>query len=216
MSGPLYWIWGAGPKSAEAKREAERVTQSRPGWLDQAWKDYHLGNVAEPPISDLGAGAVDRLRARVRQAPQESLFFGAPSLKAMSGGLVTRARERGHHVNKLIFEDHGLKGGRPAEVMLFFGSDAVSLRTLPDYRHWFEQMRQVLAPNAEVFLVHCWAAADRCQLTGELSRLFDRPVYAADFEQRVGNQAIEGKAYRVHGNDVRRVSTFTQAVLHFD
>lgn len=216
MRGSLFWVWGAGPKSPPARREAERVWGANPGTLDQAWRDYRAGTTTEPPISDLAVYAVPRLRQLARSAPAESYFFGAPSIQRMSGGLVTRARERGVLVDKLVFEDHGFVGGNPGEVLLFMGGDAVTLRTLPQHRRWFEQMRLVLAPNAEVFFVHCEAAADNCRLARALSQAFDRPVYVADAIQDVGNQAIEGNAFRVEGNSVRRVPSFPRAVLHFD
>jgi len=217
MRGSLFWVWGAGPKTPPAKRELERVAGAAPGTLDDMWRDYRAGTTTEPPISDLAPGAVTRLRRLARSAPAESYFFGAPSIQQMSGGLVTRARERGVLVDKLVFEDHGLAGpGNPNEVLLFMGGDALTLRTLPRHRRWLEQMRLVLSPRAEVFFVHCEAAADNCRLARELSRAFARPVYVADAIQDVGNQAIEGNAFRVEGNSVRRVPSFPRAVLHFD
>lgn len=216
MRRSLFWVWGAGPKSPYASRELERVVGAAPGTLNQMWRDYRAGTTNEPPISDLAPGAVTRLRQLVRSAPAESYFFGAPSIQQMSGGLVTRARERGLIVDKLVFEDHGVAGGNPSEVMLFMGRDALSLRTLPQHRQWLEQMRLVLSARAEVFFVHCEAAADDCRLARELSRVFERPVYVADAIQDVGNQAIEGNAFRVEGNSVRQVPSFPRAVLHFD
>lgn len=216
MSGPLYWIWGAGPKSRPAKAEVERIAGAPAGSLDNAWRQYRAGTTTTPPVSDLAPGAVERLRNRLRSAPDRSLFFGAPSLQQMSGGLVTRTRRRGQRASKVVFEDHGFVGGNPAEVMLFFGRDAVSLRTLPMYRRWFEQMRDAIAPDGGIYLVHCDAASDNCRLMQAISRIVGLPVYGADAIQDVGNQAMEGQAYRVTSNQVRPIRSFPQAVLHFD
>lgn len=216
MSGPLYWIWGAGPKSRPAKAEAERVAGVPAGSLDDMWRQYRAGTATSPPISDLAPGAVTRLRNRLRSAPRRSLFFGAPTLQRMSGGLLTRTRERGQRASQVVFEDHGFVGGNPAEVVLFFGGDAVSLRTLPQYRRWFEQLRDAMTPDGAIYLVHCDAASDNCRLMQAISRIVGLPVYGADAIQDVGNQAIEGQAYRVTGSQIQPVRSFPQAVLHFD
>mgnify|MGYP000406562599 CR=1 FL=1 len=216
MRGPLYWIWGAGPKTPGAKAELERIAGAPRGSMDQMWRDYRAGTTTHPPISDLAVDAVSRLRQRVRSAPAPSLFFGAPSLREMSGGLLTRTRERGQLASKVVFEDHGFAGGNPSEVMLFFGRDAVSLRTLPRYRRWFEQLREGMTADGAIYLVHCEAAADNCRLMRAISRMVGVPVYGADAIQDVGNQAMEGQAFRVDGNQTRRVQSFPQAVLHFD
>ncbi len=217
MSGPLYWIWGAGPKAPGAKRETEHVLGLAPGAFDQAWRDYRSGSLTEPPIDDLAPGAVDRLRQRVRSAPEPSLFFGAPSLREMCGGLVSRTRERGRLASKVVFEDHGIVGpGERPDVMLFFGRDAVSMRTLSRHRRSFEQLRAGLAPDAAIYMIHCYAAADGCRLIQAISRIVGVPVYAADVEQFVGNQALEGSGYRADAHSIRHVPSFPRSVLHFD
>lgn len=216
MSGPLYWIWGAGPKTRPARTELERIAGAPAGTLDDAWRKYRAGTTTSPPISDLAPGAVDRLRNRLRSAPDHSLFFGAPSLREMSGGLLTRTRQRGQRAKKVVFEDHGFVGGNPAEVVLFFGGDAVSLRTLPQHRRWLEQLREAITPDGGIYLVHCDAASDNCRLMQAISRIVDRPVYGADAIQDVGNQAMEGQAYRVTSRQIRPIRSFPQAVLHFD
>jgi hypothetical protein len=215
--GVMFWVWGAGPKTSLARDEAERIAGAPSGTLDQMWRDYRAGVTDVLPISDLAPGAVTRLRQLVRSAPAASYFFGAPSIQQMAGGLVIRARERGVLVDKLVFEDHGIAGpGNPNEVLLFMGGDALTLRTLPQHRRSLEQMRLVLTPGAEIFFVHCEAAADDCRLARALSRVFERPVYVADAIQDVGNQAIEGNAFRVEGDSVTPVPSFPRAVLHFD
>ncbi len=217
MSGPLYWIWGAGPKTAGAKREAERVLGAPNGAFDQAWRNYRAGTTTEPPIADLAVDAVDRLRRRVRSAPQPSLFFGARNLREMCGGLVARTRERGQLASKIVFEDHGLVGaGERPDVMLFFGQDAVSMRTLAQHRRSFEQLREGLAPNGAIYMIHCFAAADGGRLIQNISRLVGVPVYAADAVQYVGNQALEGAGYRADARSIRHVPSFPRSVLHFD
>jgi len=217
MSGPVYWIWGAGPKTATAKREAERVVQIPPGSIDAHWRQFRAGTVAHPPISDLAVDAVTRLRQRVKTAPEPSLFFGARNLREMCGGLVARTRERGQLASKLVFEDHGLVGpGERPEVMLFFGQDALSMQTLPRHRQALETLRGGLARDAAIYMVHCYAAADGGRLIQAISRIVGVPVYGADAIQDVGNQALEGSGYRADENNIRFVRSFPRSVLHFD
>ena len=215
MSDTLYWIWGAGPKARPAVDELERVAGVPSGSMRKAWQAYRQGTLTSPPISDLAVDAVARLRERVRNAPTHSLFFGAPSLREMSGGLISRTRERNQRARQVVFEDHGFSGPN-GEVMLFFGRDAVSLRTLPQHRRWFEQMKEALTPDAALYFVHCQACADGCRLLKEISRIVGVPVYGADIDQIVGNQALEGQGYRVEGNNVRKVKSFPRSVLYFD
>ncbi|MBV1859051.1 MAG: DUF4347 domain-containing protein [Nannocystaceae bacterium] len=217
MSGPVYWVWGAGPKMPSAKREAERIVQIPQGSIDQAWKLYRDGTLANPPISDLAPGASERLRRRISSAPEPSLFFGARNLREMCGGLVARTRERGQLASKVVFEDHGLVGpGERPEVMLFFGQDAVSTRTLARHRPALETLRGALAPDAAIYLVHCYAASDGGRLIQNLSRIIGVPVYGADALQYVGNQALDGGGYRADANNIRFVKSFPESVLHFD
>ncbi|MCR9162514.1 MAG: hypothetical protein ACE37F_19245 [Nannocystaceae bacterium] len=216
MSGPLYWIWGAGPKTGPAKAELERIAGAPRGSLDDLWRGYRAGTESAPPISDLAPGAVDRLRNRLRSAPARSFFFGAPSLQQMSGGLAIRTQRAGQRASKVVFEDHGFVGGTPPAVGLFFGRDFVTLRNLPRYRRWFEQLRDAIEPGGGIYLVHCDAASDNCRLMQAISRIAQLPVYGADAIQDVGNQAMEGQAYKVTGNHVQRIRSFPQAVLHFD
>lgn len=217
MSGPVYWIWGAGPKMASAKREAERVIQAPAGSIDESWRQYRAGNAEHPPISDLAVDAVSRLRNRIKSAPEPSLFFGARNLREMCGGLVTRTRERGELASKVVFEDHGLVGpGERPEVMLFFGQDAVSARTLPRHRQALETLREGLAPDAAIYMIHCQAASDGGRLIQAISRIVGVPVYGADADQIIGNQALEGLGYRADQNTIRPVRSFSRAVLHFD
>ncbi|MGH1342343.1 MAG: DUF4347 domain-containing protein [Nannocystales bacterium] len=217
MSGPLYWVWGAGPKTAPAKREAERVVGLPAGTIDVGWQQYRAGTAATPPISDLAVDAVSRLRTRAKSAPHPSLFFGARNLREMCGGLVTRTRERGQLASKVVFEDHGLVGpGERPEVMLFFGQDAVSARNLSQHRSSLETLRGALAPDAALYMIHCYAAADGGRLMQAISRIVGVPVYGADNIQYVGNQALEGQGYRADANTIRSVRSFSRSVLHFD
>lgn len=217
MSGPVYWVWGAGPKTAPAKREAERVVGLPSGAIDNGWKQYRAGTVSTPPLDDLAVDAVTRLRRRVESAPEPSLFFGARNLREMCGGLVARTRERGHLASKVVFEDHGLVGpGEKPEVMLFFGQDALSARTLAQHRPALEVLRGALAPDAALYMIHCYAAADGGRLIQAISRIVGVPVYGADAMQYVGNQALEGLGYRADANNLRTVRSFSQSVLHFD
>lgn len=215
MTDTLYWIWGAGPKARPAMNELERVLGAPSGHFREQWRQHREGTLTEPPISDLAVDAVARLRQRVRNAPTHSLFFGAPSLQQMSGGLVSRTRERRQRARQVVFEDHGVSGPN-GEVMLFFGRDAVSLRTLPQYRRWFEQMKEALTPDAALFFVHCQACADGCRLLQEISRIVGVPVYGADEDQIVGNQAMEGRGFRVEGRNIQTVPSFPRSVLYFD
>lgn len=217
MSGSVYWVWGAGPKSPAAKREAERVVGLPSGTIDQSWRQYRAGTVAQPPLEDLAVDAVTRLRNRVRSAPEPSLFFGARNLREMCGGLVARTRERGQRASKVVFEDHGLVGpGEKPEVMMFFGQDALSTRTLARHRSSFEMLKDALAPDAAIYMIHCFAAADGGRLIQAISRIVGVPVYGADSIQYVGNQALEGLGYRAEPNDIRTVRSFSRSVLHFD
>ncbi len=217
MSRPVYWIWGAGPKSGSAKREVEQLVGLPSGAIDAGWKQYRAGTVEHPPLSDLAVDAVERLRRRVRSAPEPSLFFGARTLREMCGGLLARTRERGHRASKVVFEDHGFVGGGSSrEVVLFFGQDTVSLRSLARHRQALETLREGLAPDAAIYLVHCDAASDGGRLIQAISRIVGVPVYGADAVQIVGNQALEGTGFRADANTIRPVRSFSRAVLHFD
>lgn len=216
MSGPVYWIWGAGPKSAAVKREAERVVGLTPGTIDNSWRQYRAGTVDRPPIDDLASDAAPRLRRRVKSAPEPSLFFGARNLREMCGGLVTRTRERGHRASKVVFEDHGFVSPGGEEVVLFFGQTIVTMRTLAQQRSAFETLRDGLAPDAAVYMLHCDAASDGARLIQAISRIVGVPVYGADAVQIVGNQTLEGSGYRADQNTIRPVPTFSRSVLHFD
>jgi len=217
MSGPLYWIWGAGPKMPSAKREAERILGVPSGLIDEGWRQHRAGTSKDPPITDLAVDAVKRLRERAKSAPVPSLFFGARNLREMCGGLVARTRERGQLASKVVFEDHGLAGlGAQPEAMLFFGQDAVSMRTLPRHRQALETLRGALAPDAAIYMIHCLAAADGGRLIQAISRIVGVPVYGADALQIVENQALEGSGYRADASSIRLVPSFPRAVLHFD
>lgn len=217
MSGPVYWIWGAGRKSPPARREAERIVHAPPGSIDSMWGQYQAGTADRPPISNLAVGALERVRRLVKSAPEPSLFFGAHNLREMCAGLVVRTRERSQPAGKVVFEDHGLVGpGEPGEVMLFFGQDAVSMRTLPRHRQALETLRLGLAPDAAIYMIHCYAAADGGRLIQAISRIVGVPVYGADAVQLVGNQALEGSGYRADANSIRPVRSFPRSVLHFD
>lgn len=217
MSGPVYWIWGAGPKTRAAYQETERILGAQAGTFAGLWKDYRAGTAEQPPVTDLAVDAVPRLRNRIKSAPEPSLFFGARNLREMCGGLVTRTRERGHLASKVVFEDHGIVGGgTPGEVMLFFGQDAVSLQTLPRHRQALETLRLGLAPDAAIYMIHCQAASDGGRLIQAISRIVGVPVYGADEDQIVGNRALEGRGYRADQNTIRHVQSFARSVLHFD
>ena len=217
MSGPVYWVWGAGRKTPPARREAERIVQIPPGSIDNMWAQYQAGTISRPPISNLAVGALERVRRRLRSAPEPSLFFGARNLREMCAGLVVRTRERSQRASKVVFEDHGLVGpGERPEVMLFFGQDAISMRTLPQHRQAFETLRLGLAPDAAIYMIHCYAAADGARLIQAISRIVGVPVYGADAIQKVGNQALEGSGYRADANSIRFVPSFPRSVLHFD
>lgn len=216
MSGPVYWIWGAGPKSGNAKREAERVVGLPTGTIDAGWKQYRAGTANHPPLDDLASDAAPRLRNRVKSAPEPSLFFGARNLREMCGGLVARTRERGHLASKVVFEDHGFVSPGGGEVILFFGQDVISMRTLVQHRAAFETLRDGLAPDAALYMIHCDAASDGARLIQAISRIVGVPVYGADAVQIVGNQALEGSGYRADQNTIRPVRSFSQSVLHFD
>lgn len=204
------WVRGAGPKSPAALAELRRLA----------------GFSADTRITmpDLAEGAVDRLQQRRPAysfgAQADLLHFGAPTLAHMAGGLVTRAREHGGSFGEVVFEDHGLgPGAREApsmrETFLFFGGDGVTLFNLSLHRHSFEIMRQALAPDAKVVLMHCWAFSDGGQLALALSGILGRPVLGMNGEQIVENQQMEGAVFRAYEGRVDCVG-MAPWVIYFD
>lgn len=191
-------------------RDFQRQTRRQEGWDFMA-------------VPDLGPGAVDRFARRYPSLPHPEavLRFGAPSLRLMAGGLVTRARERGVLFREIAFEDHGTGPGdaqvpNASGTLLFFGRDAVTLRTLPEFRASFTLLREALTPDARVVLMHCWAFSDGGRLALELSAAIGRPVLGMNGLQTVGNQRMEGPVFRAHAGGVDRVPGVSPWITYFD
>jgi len=214
VDGPLYWIWGTDVKSPPARAAAERLLGHPAGTFSESFRRYRQGQ-APRPLANLPPDAVERLRRLRRTAPQSPMFFGANSLREMAGGLVTRTREHGRRASGLVLEDHGIAGGTPPRTLLFFGREAITLSNLSQHRRSFEMMREGLAPGAEVFFVHCYAADDGCRLVGEIGRILGAVVWAATGIQLTRSGAMENESYRVENGRPRR-ATFPREVLYLE
>ena len=225
MSGKhCAWVWGAGPKSRVALEELERIGRLPPGSV----RDFQrrIRTTEDPDfmsVPDLAPGAVTRFRQRSGSLPtsEQVLRFGAPNLTMMAGGLVTRARERGIRFHEVALEDHGIGPGDPqvpnaTGTLLFFGGDAVTLHNLPAHRSSFETMRESLAADAHVVLMHCWAFSDGGRLATELSAILRCPVIGMTGLQTVGDQAVQGPVFRAHAGRVERASGVSSWVSWFD
>jgi len=195
--GVLFWVFGFGLKSPPAIAEAERV-------LGQ---DVGNPSVAIP---DYARGALERLRARWSTAPMPSLYFGAPNVRVAMGGIAARCRERSVVARRIVLEDHGLPG------LAFVGHDALTVRTLAQHRSALEHLRPHIDERSELVLIHCLVMADGGTLGRAMSAIIGCPVIGTDAEQVIGNQALEGNAYRCTPEATERIGSLEQAVLHFD
>jgi hypothetical protein len=200
-------IAGQAPGSV---REFQRATRLREGFDFMA-------------VPDLAPGAVARFRQRYPSMPYADVIlrFGAPSLTMMAGGLVTRARERNVLFREVAFEDHGTGPGdaqvpNASGTLLFFGGDAVTLHTLPQFRSSFELMRAALTADARVVLMHCWAFSDGGRLAIELSAALRRPVLGMNGLQTVGDQRMQGPVLRAHNGRVEPAAGVSPWVAYFD
>lgn len=193
----LLWTYGFGPKSPAAIAEAERVLGAR---------------LTDPnhQIPDYRRDTHERLRSRWSTAPRTTLIYPAMSVRAATAGAVIRCRERGVKAKQVVFEDHGLPG------LIFVGADVVTLRTLPDHRESLRLLRQCLARDAEVVLLHCQVTADGGELAKALSREFGCPVTGMDVDQVIGNRQFEGIASRCTEAACSCIGAIDRAVLHFD
>lgn len=223
MDDALFWVWGAGRKTPPARQEAERVLGVGAGSFGAEWRSFLNGSRHTPLLADLAPDSVLRTRVLRRSAPMAPLSFGATSVQQFSGGVQLRCKNGSRLIRHLAVEDHGLWGLDPTmgargsdEVLLFFGGDAVTLRTLPRYAAKFRDLRPHFGPNGAMYLMHCWAFADKGRLAGELSVLIDRPVYGGATVQWTRTQAIEGPTYVAEGRQVRRIPALPNAVLRFD
>ena len=217
------WVWGAGPKSRVALQELERIGRLPPGTVRDFQGRMRLTDPDFMSVPDLAPGAVTRFRHRHASLPtaDEVLRFGAPNLATMAGGLAVRARERNIRFHEVAFEDHGIGPGdaelpNATDTLLFFGADAVTLRTLPAYRATFEIVREALAPDARVVLMHCWAFSDGGRLALQLSAILRCPVIGMTGLQTVGDQQIQGQVFRAHEGRVDRAPGVSPWVTHFD
>ncbi len=187
------WTWGVSLKKPPAVAELARVVGLPPGPESQP----HFG-------AKLDELAVERLpRRRLAFArSHEVLQFGARDLAVMAGGLATRARQRRTLFKEIVIEDHGTGPGDsdmpndPSETFLFFGGDGVTLHNLHEHRWRFEIMRQALAPDGRLVLMHCWAFSDGGALALELSRIVRCPVLGMNGAQLVDDQRIQGPVFR--------------------
>jgi len=196
-SAALFWVFGFGRKSPPAVAEANRV----------------LGRPITQPsreIPDYAPGALNRLRARWSTAPYPTLFFGAPNVRTTLGGIAVRCRERSLRARRIVLEDHGLPG------LVFVGTDALTLNTLAEYRPSFEHLRPYLTENCELVLMHCLVMADGGAFGRALSAMIGCPVIGMDVDQVIGNQSIEGTAYRCTPTSTVAIGAIDRAVLHFD
>ncbi len=218
------WVWGAGPKSRVALEELERIGRLPLGSVRDFQRQMRTTQDPEfLAVPDLGPGAVSRFRQRYGSLPTSDavLRFGAPNLATMAGGLVTRARERNIRFHEVAIEDHGTGPGdtevpNATGTLLFFGADAVTLRNLPAHRRSFEIMRESLAPDARVVLMHCWAFSDRGRLALELSAILRCPVIGMTGLQLIGDQRMQGPVFRAYAGRVDRAAGVSAWVTWFD
>lgn len=207
------WVWGISQKKRPAIQEVFRVVKLDP-----------QARIAMTLPSKLDELAVERLpRRRLGfSGSHEVLQFGGRDLATMTGGLVIRAREHGGPFSEIVFEDHGIGPGDPAmpndpdETLLFFGGDAVTLRTLPMFRRSFERLREALAPGARVVLMHCWAFSDGGRLALAISRILGHPVVGMNGYQTVDNQQIEGPIFQAYNGHVTRRASMSKWIVNFD
>ena len=70
-----------------------------------------------------------------------------------------------------------------------------------------------MAPGASIYLLHCFAFADRGRLARKISEAAGRPVIGMDVLQVIGNQAYEGQAFRAHQGQVAPVGSLPRVVM---
>jgi hypothetical protein len=197
MSHAQFWVFGFGRKSPAAIAEAN-AGLARP--ITQPSRE----------IPDYAPGAVERLRARWSTAPMPTFYFGAPSVRMTMGGVAVRCNERSLKARRVVLEDHGLPG------LIFCGVDAVTVRTLPQHRPAIEHLRPFLDARSELVLMHCQVMADGGAFGRALSAMLGCPVIGMDVDQVIGNQRIEGTAYRCTATTTEAIGSIDRAVLHFD
>ena len=191
----LIWVFGFGRKSSAAIAEAERVLGQR---------------LTQSAFPDYASDAVHRLRGRWLAAPMPTLLFGAPNVRMTMGGIAARCAERSVRARRIVLEDHGLPG------LAFVGTDALCVRTLPEHQASIEHVRPFVDERSELVLLHCQVMADGGAFGRALSAAIGCPVIGMDVDQRIGNQAYEGTAYRCTPTSTVVIDSIDRAVLHFD
>ncbi len=104
----------------------------------------------------------------------------------------------------------------PTETLLFFGGDAITLRTLPSFRSRFQLLREALQPGARIVLMHCWAFSDGGRLALEISRIVGCPVVGMTGWQDVDDQRIQGPIFQAFEGRVTRRSAMSPWIVNFD
>ncbi|MBL4687817.1 MAG: hypothetical protein JKY37_24725 [Nannocystaceae bacterium] len=207
------WIWGVSRKKPDAIAELMRLVGIDPS------SGLRLQFAAR--IDELAVERLPRRRAGFAGS-HTVLQFGAVDLAVLAGGLVVRARERGILFKEVVIEDHGVGPNDPAMpnnptgTFLFFGGDGVSLQTIARHSSRFQLMRQAMAPDARLVLMHCWAFSDGGKLALEISRLIDRPVVGMNGYQIVDDQKIQGPIFQAYRGRVSIRQGMSPWIVNFD